>query len=277
MASPVGISRLSISRLGIALCCVSLIIITIVWSYQDALHLRRPELISGYLLLGTMLLPALSSLRKKLSVLPLGTMAFWTRLHVALGFTLVPLYWVHVGVFWPDGTYEQFLAGLFYFVTFSGVVGWLVQARFPHRLTQTGREIQFERIPNALVNCRQEVEKTLLEYQQKTGNDTLARHYIDSLSWYFFKPRFLVNHLFDGESHDYWLRGKFRAIERYLNSSEQPYLENLKSLAADKGILDYHYTLQGTIKLWLFIHIPATAALLVLAFWHLALVHIYSV
>jgi hypothetical protein len=265
------------STLGIILSCAALVAVAGLYAHYDNLLLRRPELFSGYILIITMVLPSLFGVRKKLSVLPLGTMAFWTRLHVAVGFTLLPLYWLHAGASWPDGVYEQVLAGLFYFVTFSGLVGWLMQSRFPRRLTQTGMEIQFERIPSSVILCRQQVENMLLEYQRETGNDTLARHYVENLSWYFFRPRFLLNHLFGGELHQFWLRGKFRAINRYLGNNEKPYLEKLQALADEKGIIDFHYTLQGLLKLWLFIHIPAATSLMVLAAWHFAAVHIYSI
>ena len=270
-------TRTFISRLILSIACIGLVIAATLWFRHGTVFLRRPELFSGYLLFGIMLVPSALGLRKKISVLPLGTAAFWTRLHVALGVTLIPLYWLHVGAAWPDGPYEQWLTTLFYFVTASGIVGWAIQARFPRRLTQVGDEIQFERIPQALVDYRTRVEQTLINYQAETGNDTLARHYVDTLSWYFFKPRFLLNHLFGGELHEYWLRGKFRAIHRYLNASEQPYLEQLRGLAISKSNVDFHYTLQGVIKLWLFFHIPAATALMVLVLWHLALVHAYSI
>lgn len=204
-------------------------------------------------------------------------MAFWTRLHIATGITLVPLYWLHVGRFWPSGPYEQVLALLFYLVTISGVLGWFLQKTLPQRLTQAGDEIQFERITEAVIDCREQVEQLLQESQQATGSDTLAKHYIENLSWYFLKPRFLLNHLLSGSYHEYWWRGKTRAIERYLGENEKPYLTDLLKLGERKANIDFHYTLQGVLKLWLFVHIPAVSALAMLVIWHVALVHIYSI
>ncbi len=265
------------SRLLILTSCLTLIGIGIYWSITDTVRLQRPEISTGYLLLAVMLLPSLFGIRKRLSMLPLGTMAFWTRLHVALGITLIPLYWLHVGQLWPAGYYEQVLALLFYLVTVSGVIGWVLQKQLPRRLTQAGEEIQFERITSAVIECREQVERLLKEYQHSTGSDTLAQHYIESLSWYFFKPRFLLNHLVGGAYHEYWWRAKTRAIERYLGNDEKAFLTDLLKLAERKANIDFHYTLQGLLKLWLFIHIPAVSALVLLVLWHVALVHIYSI
>ena len=265
------------SRLIIALGCLVLVGVGTYWTVTDTVYLQRPEISTGYLLISVMLLPGLFGIRKRLSMLPLGSMAFWTRLHVAIGVTLVPLYWLHVGRFWPQGPYEQALALLFYLVTISGIFGWLIQKYLPRRLTQAGDEIQFERITGAVIQCREQVEQLLREYQQTTGSDTLAQHYIESLSWYFFKPRFLLNHLLGGSYHEYWWRAKTGAIERYLGENEKPFLNDLHHLAERKANIDFHYTLQGLLKLWLFVHIPAVSALSLLIVWHLALVHIYSI
>ena len=265
------------SRLLILLSCMGLIGVGIYWSITDTIYLQRPELSTGYLLLTVMVLPSLFGIRKRLSMIPMGSMAFWTRLHVAIGITLVPLYWLHVGQLWPSGYYEQALALLFYLVTFSGIAGWIIQKQLPRRLTQAGDEIQFERITAAVIQCREQVEQLLKDYQLATGSDTLAQHYVETLSWYFFKPRFLLNHLVGGAYHEYWWRAKTRAIERYLGDNEKPFLADLLKLAERKANIDLHYTLQGVLKLWLFIHIPAVSSLVLVILWHVALVHIYSV
>lgn len=254
-----------------------LVVAAALWTHQNIVMLNQPDILNGYLLFGCMWIPALLGLRKKLSMLPVGSAAHWTGVHILVGVVLLPLYWLHTGAFWPSGTYEKALAALFYLVSGSGLLGWFVQTIYPARLTQTGGEIQFERIPAAICGLRDAAIATVRQATQDTATDTLARHYVQNLSWYFFKPRFVLNHLFGGQRHEFWLHGEFRRIERYLGPREKQYLERLRELAKQKSNVDTHYAIQGLLKLWLFLHIPASATLLALAVWHLLLVHIYAI
>lgn len=254
-----------------------LVAAAVLWTRYNRITLNQPEILNGYLLFGCMWIPALLGLRKKLSMLPIGSAARWTEVHVLVGVVLLPLYWLHTGAFWPTGGYEKVLAGLFYLVSISGLFGWFVQSTYPARLTQLGREIQFERIPAAICDLRDEALVAIRQATEDTATDTLARHYVQGLSWYFFKPRFVVNHLVGGQRHEYWLQGQFRRINRYLGPREKQHMERLQQLARQKSDIDAHYAIQGLLKLWLFLHIPASVALLGLAVWHLLLVHIYSI
>ncbi len=65
-------------------------------------------------------------------------------------------------------------------------------------------------------------------------------------------------------------------MERYLNPKEREYSERLRALVRKKHELDYHYALQATLKGWLFVHIPLTYGLLILAAIHTVLVHAFS-
>ena len=53
------------------------------------------------------------------------------------------MFWVHSGLFWPTGVHEQILAGLFYLVSASGIVGYAFEHFYPRRLTQSGIEVIF--------------------------------------------------------------------------------------------------------------------------------------
>jgi peptidoglycan biosynthesis protein MviN/MurJ (putative lipid II flippase) len=65
-------------------------------------------------------------------------------------------------------------------------------------------------------------------------------------------------------------------VRRYLNDDERKYLDDLSQLAQQKDRIDLHYTLQGAMKRWLLVHVPLTVALMVLSFWHLLVVNVYS-
>ena len=65
-------------------------------------------------------------------------------------------------------------------------------------------------------------------------------------------------------------------MRRYLSEKEIAYLEQLQELAEAKARLDLHYAAQGLLKVWLLVHVPLAAAMLVLAAWHMLLVNVYS-
>jgi hypothetical protein len=57
-------------------------------------------------------------------------------------------------------------------------------------------------------------------------------------------------------------------LQHYLEAPELPALERLKNLVEQKHNLDFQYSGQRLLKLWLFVHIPFTYSLLVFAIAH---------
>jgi len=65
-------------------------------------------------------------------------------------------------------------------------------------------------------------------------------------------------------------------MDRYLNDKEREFAEKLRQLIEKKDELDYHYALQAILKGWLFIHIPLTYGMIILAVIHLVLAYAFS-
>ena len=86
----------------------------------------------------------------------------------------------------------------------------------------------------------------------------------------------LFQHLINSNRKLYELEQELDNLRRHLNAAEQEYSDQLRLLIQTKHKLDYHYALQATLKGWLFVHIPLTYPLLVLAVLHLVLVHVYT-
>jgi len=248
-----------------------------VWARHIRDALGNPAVFTGWCLFALFLALGAFNGRKKLSMLPLGSAASWLRFHVIGGFLALTLFWLHTRSLWPDGLYEQALAGGFYLVTISGIIGWRLQRSLPARLASTGVEVLYERIPAELALLREQAEAAVLECTQATGRDTLARHYTESLDWFFRQPRFLRNHVFGGKLARAWQRQQFGAIRQYLDQREAQFLDRLTALAEYKTDVDFHHAAQTVMKLWLFIHLPLAIATLLLAMWHVLLIHIYFV
>jgi len=232
--------------------------------------------ITGYALLAVMLALALFNVKKRLVALPLGTARAWMNAHLVLGAVAVPLYFQHTASLWPNGFYERVIAFLFYTVTLSGIVGYALQRLLPRRLAHLDAEVIYERIPGEVYAVRQQVEAEILKGVQAAGSDTLGRYYLESLHWFFRRPRFVMSHLFGSGHSARWIRAHVSALRRYLNETERGALDRIEALAFRKNLLDAHYAMQSLLKLWLFVHIPAAVGLIGLAFWHLLVVSIYA-
>lgn len=246
-----------------------------VWRVR--MRLGEPALVSGWSLLTVMIVLAVFNARKRLSMVPLGSAAAWLRIHVAGGALAVGIFWLHTGRLWPTGAAERLLAALFYLVSLSGLIGIALQRLYPPRLTQSGLEIVYERIPAELSEIRQRAESLVLGCTKETGNEILAQHYLQTLDWFFRRPRFFASHAWGGQKAAYWVRHQCSTVRRYLNEAERGYLDQLSALAELKNRIDLHYAAQSLMKGWLLAHLPLAAAVMVLAAWHVVLVHIYRI
>ena len=72
------------------------------------------------------------------------------------------------------------------------------------------------------------------------------------------------------------VRQELESTRRYLNTSEENLARSLADLLEAKRNLDVQYAGQRLLKLWLFLHIPLTYALLVFIAAHVWLVIHFS-
>lgn len=245
-------------------------------AYRAERRLGQGAVITGYALFLVMLALGAFNVRKRLPALPLGTARAWMIAHAAMGAVAIPLYFQHSAGLWPAGGYEQLIAATFYVTVVSGILGYFLEWLLPRRLTDLGGEVVFERIPAEIAGLRERTEALIVEAMQEAGSSTLGRYYSESLDWFFWRPRFLVSHLVGANRSTRWIRGHIGALRRYLNERERQALDRVEALALRKSQLDAHYVLQGALKLWLFVHVPAAVLLVALALWHLMVVNVYA-
>ncbi len=246
------------------------------WAWQVELDLTNPTWVLGWLLTGTIALPSLYNLRKRLIAFNMGPASMWLTMHVASGSAAVILYFLHTGVFWPKGAYEQLIAVLFAAITLTGFAGLWAQLVLPRRLTEVGQEFVFEKIPGEIADLRDAARQAVIEYTEKTGSELLSQHYERSLDWYFTRPRFFWNIIFGGNAAGAWTKVQISAVRRFADPSQSDVIDSLENLVARKIIVDQHYACQGVLKRWLLAHVPLSAAFLVAVAWHIIIVHVYA-
>jgi len=230
---------------------------------------------SGWVLLGMMLFLTAYNLRKKLPYPPLLRSSTWLQLHIYVGWLTVFLFPIHIGLRVPNGPFEVTLSLLFVAVVISGIVGLVLSRASPRRLSIQGEEVLFERIPAFRRELRQQAEGIVVRSVEQAQAMTLADFYRSALADFFHGPRHTLWHLCQSSRPLRRIRNDLRSLHRYLNESERQAADELRQLVEAKDGLDYHYAMQGALKLWLFVHIPLTYVLLIFAIVHTVLVHTF--
>lgn len=238
--------------------------------------MRDTAFLSGWMLFGLLLFLAAYNLRKKLPYPPLLSSSTWLQFHIYLGFLSILLFLIHAGVTLPEGPLNMTLAGLFVVVSGSGVVGLVLSRTTPLRLTASGQEVLFERIPLYRRQLREEAEDLVVRCAEQARTTTLADFYQTRLVLFFEGPRHFWLHQIQGRRPLLKLLQELRALERYLNDEERQAAARLAELIEAKDSLDYQHTRQGVLKGWLFVHIPLTYALLLFVVVHAVLAHAFS-
>lgn len=225
--------------------------------------------ISGWALFLMILGLAAYQLRKRLPFLPLGKAANWLQLHIYTGLLTGCLFLIHVSFQIPNGTLESILAVLYLLVFFSGVGGLILSRTIPTRLASRGEEVLFERIPVFIRKLRDDVEALVFAAIAATDTTAIPDLYQQHLKTFFDGPRHALPHLLHSGHPVGLLLDEVHATQRFVNEEEKVILEQIAESVQAKDDLDYQFALQGLLKLWLFVHVPLTYSLIIIAVCHL--------
>jgi len=269
---------------------VSLFLTLLVWilTYQlvvwaDAV-LLRPSLLTGWTLMGCLVMLIAIGVRRRLPILPLGSVSVWTQIHIYTGlfaagvFLLhTPRGWAAVASMWTDfgtsdfvapGWLEGTLATLFLGVTASGIYGWIASRRVPARLTVIGGEVRFDQIGWH----RQQVAETAAErigsLQGQAAVTVLGDFYGSSLKPYFRTRPSWWYLAFPNSARRRRLLTRLTHLDRYLETEGRRVAGQLAGLVRRRDDLDYQYALQWRLRAWVVVHATMSLALVILAMLH---------
>lgn len=230
--------------------------------------------LTGWVLFGFMTLLALFNARKKLPFLPLGRAETWLQIHIYGGFFTVVLFLIHLNFQPPRGGFDWMLAGLFGVVTISGIAGLILSRALPRRLETRGGEVLYENIPALRHALKVKAETLALggpEY-----SPVIAEFYVRRTADFFNGPQNFWRHLLESRAPAGQRLAELNELRRHLNQNENATLDKLAQLLRQKDGLDYHYSLQTALKLWLFVHLPFTYSLMLFTLVHIVLVFGFS-
>lgn len=243
-------------------------------SYETSL--RDVQYFNGWVLVGCMTLLFLLTVRKKLVILPFGRVRFWLLLHYYLGFVTVGVFLTHTRFQMPDSALEWVLWILFVLIAFSGLLGGVLSKIVPSRMEAHGERLLFERIPMFRAQLSAQAEDLVIDSIENGNTYSIANLYTNRLVDYFAGHRNIWAHLRSSKLPLARLLGELDAIERYLDENGKAHLQRLRDLVVAKDNVDFNYANGGLLKLWLFLHIPTTYALIVAILVHVIVAYAFS-
>lgn len=252
----------------------SVLVVSLHAEYADVMP--RIAYLSGWLLFAVMLILTFYNARKRLSFLPLLTSEGWLQFHIYAALFTAVLFCIHISYKIPTGWFECTLAGLYLMVMLSGFFGLFASRGIPKRLTTRGGEVLFERIPGIRRQLQERAEALALKSVEEVKSATIADFYVRELKVFFDGTHNMISHWLEVRTPLNSMLNKITDLNRYLNESERATMNEIATLVRQKDGLDYHYSLQLVLKLWLFVHIPLTYSLLLWTLAHIVLVFAYS-
>ena len=258
---------------GIIATLVTAAIVAVLWSSSLSIH--HTAHLSGWLLLASLLFLTSYNLRKKMPYPPLIKSSTWLQFHIYVGLLSILLFVCHTGIRLPNGPLETVMAALYACVAITGIIGLMLSRIIPSRLAVRGPEVLYERIPSFRRQLREQAKQLAVDSVQETNLTTLSDFYAKRLADYFRGPRDYWRHLFQSSRPRHEIVSSLHSLDRYLNDQERRIADKLEELIENKDTLDYHHAMQGTLKGWLFVHIPLTYVLLLFVAVHVWLVHAF--
>ena len=165
---------------------------------------------------------------------------------------------------------------LFVAVAGSGIVGLALSRNLPKRLRRHGEQIMFERIPIFRAQLAREVGDLTKQSVTQAASNTIAQYYTSRLQPFFRGPRNVLAHIAGSNEAILRLRREIRSLERYLDESGRETLDEIEWRVAAKDNLDQQYALQLLLKGWLFVHVPLTFSLILVAVVHAVLIYAFD-
>ncbi|WP_263375851.1 hypothetical protein [Granulicella aggregans] len=242
----------------------------------------------GVIALGFMVFAALLAVRKRYRIIRIGSARVWMKAHLWLGTLALPMVLFHAA-FHARGLLAFILMTLTFIVVFSGIYGAYLQHTLPTRMF---REVPYETIYDQIGVIR---EQLIAEARQHATNVTqmlapargpgatvtmtlveIPEYSAEVASFdRFFESRVEPYLRADGkDSRSMDLRHRanaereFEDYRKLFPSTAWQPISALEEICNEKRQLDHQVRLHHWLHGWLLIHLPISAALLLLAFIH---------
>ena len=246
--------------IAIALTLVAMLVMLGIVLIQTV-RLANVAMLTGATLLCCIILLALFGMRRRIPILPLGSMSTWTQVHIYMGFFTTGVYWMHVPHLLGSGIFELPLSLVFLLVTGSGFYGLHASRTVPKLLTAVEGQHHFDRVKWDREQIADHARKLLEELSVHVGIPVLGSFYTQHLNPFFNSRPSLAYVLVPTGGRRRKLLSDLKDLERHLESEGQGMAERFAELIQQRDDLDYQFALQLRLRLWVTFHSILTLAL----------------
>jgi hypothetical protein len=253
----------------------------LVWIYGNGL--RDPRYLDGWLLAGGMCFQVFFHIAIKTASLSPKSAVRWRKFHIFVGYLLIAAFISHSDFSLPDTGFEWALWAGFVLVTLSGVLGtylaWALKAK--HAIDE---RIGYDRIPDRRAELARDVYvvakidlgAAAIPLPATPYDAWIMDLYTNHLRDFFEGQRNFGAHLIGSRRPLKRLTDEIDNLSPYVDKQSQHKLAAIKNLVVEKDGLDFAYVYLGLTKGWLFVHVPVTYTLIVLAVVHVLVVYAFS-
>lgn len=203
----------------------------------------------------------------------LGDAQFWMRGHIWLGTLSLPLIFFHSG--WRfGGLVETVLMMVVFAVWLSGVFGLIMQQYLPKSLmTRVNAEAMYQQVGEVCRQLRLSADEDMRKkcgdlFDPKAANAELThlkQFYVLHVRPFLQEEYNKSSRLSNVSEAD----AMFDAIRNSVNDKLHPDLEKLQQMCNERRDLESQRQMHGWLHKWLYIHIPLSMTLLVMAVIHI--------
>ena len=267
---------------GLLISAISGGLFWLVWIYGNAL--RDPRFLDGWLLAGGVIFQLCFHIAIKITRLSPKSALRWRKIHIFLGYLLVAAFISHTDFSLPDTGLEWALWTPFVLVTLSGIFGtylaWSLQAK-----RGIDERVRYERIPARRAELARDVHAAVTKTDPGAVAIALPAPpydawimdlYTNHLRDFFQGEHNFTAHLIGSQRPLRRLTDEIDNLSSYVDPYSQEKLAAIKNLVVEKDRLDFARVYLGLTKGWLFVHVPATYALIVLMALHVLVVYSFS-
>ena len=249
-----------------------------IWWLAEAYHfsLRDPRFLDGWILFAGMAAQLLFHIRRNVGASRPLRDANWTKKHILIGYAVVGAFAVHTSATLPDTFFEWALWGFFVLVVVSGIVGSYLMVSIPVKVEQHSTLVAFDAIPKLRLELAAKAEVLATSPEETASLHAIWHLYSKTLRGFFNGPQNLFAHLKGSRLPLRRICHEIETSELVSDKPDKKILESLKALVIEKDNLDFQYAHQGLLRVWTFVHLPATYGLIVLTIVHVAIVYAFS-
>lgn len=239
-----------------------------IWHANDSTYTHGGSswgLAYGYLAAGLIFLLVLFSVRKRAHRSRLGTLENWAQSHSYLGLLVVIVVLAHSGFRFQD---RLAVAALLVMIAVSvtGVVGAVLYTLVPRILTTIGTEPAVPEIAEQLNQLHRSMSRIGRDASQELH--AVYLHTTQQIRPIRLAGWRILSRMKTSQGED----AKLRALLRQVDGSEQVALQRMLVLARQHGelrrLLVAQQRYRNLLQVWLYLHVPLTAALVALVVAH---------